>query len=234
MRLHVLSIALCLVAAAGAVHAENLKEIQARMDKTASDFKAMTASVVWTTHTAALNENSEESGTVTLKRVRPGDIQGLVEFIKPDSKFVSLEKQRLAIYYPKTKTQDVWELGEQADQLYQFLMIGFGTSGTALAEKYNMKDLGKDTVKSSQGIPTIRLQLVPKNGKIRENYVSRLELWIPVDGEPYPVQEKISFPNSDDYRLVVYKDLRINPALGADALQLKLPPGVHTEKHSGK
>ena len=233
MRLQVLSIPLCLVSVVVPGRAESLKEVLARMDKTAKEFKAMTASVVWTTHSAALNENDEESGTVTLKRVAGGDIQGLVEFKKPDSKFVTLEKQHLSIYYPKTKTQDVWELGDQADQLYQFLMIGFGTPGTALAREYDMKALGKDTVKSSQGVPTIRLQLVPKNSRIRD-YVSRLELWIPEEGEPYPVQEKISFPNSDDYRLVVYKDIKKNPALGPDALKLILPPGVHTEKHSGK
>ena len=56
-----------------------------------------------------------------------------------------------------------------------------------------------------------------------------LELWIPEQGEPYPVREKISQP-SGDYRLVTYSELKINPPnLKADALRLKLPSGVKTE-----
>jgi len=58
-------------------------------------------------------------------------------------------------------------------------------------------------------------------------------LWIPEQGDPYPLREKISQP-SGDYRLVTYSDVKINPAhLKSDALQLKLPSGVKTE-HPGK
>ncbi|HYL74201.1 MAG TPA: hypothetical protein VEU96_08340 [Bryobacteraceae bacterium] len=234
MRSNALSIFLCLVTVAGgqAARAEALKELLARMDKAASQFQSMTAQVVWTTHTEVLNDDSKETGKVTLMRVQLGDVQGLVEFKTPDEKFVNLEKQSLRIYYPKIKKLDVYELGDQADQVYQFLMIGFGTSGTALARDYGMTVLGKETLKG-QSVPTIRLQLIPKSAKVRENYVNKLELWIPEQSEPYPIQEKFSQP-SGDYRLAVYSDLTINQPLKQGAVQLKLPPGVTTEKHSGK
>jgi len=234
MRSNALSIFLCLVTVAGGqpVRADPLHDLLARMDKAASQFKSMTAQVVWTTHTEVLNDDSKETGKVTLMRVQLGDVQGLVEFKTPDEKFVNLEKQSLRIYYPKIKKLDVYELGDQADQVYQFLMIGFGTSGTALARDYGMTVLGKETLKG-QSVPTIRLQLIPKSAKVRENYVNKLELWIPEQSEPYPIQEKFSQP-SGDYRLAVYSDLSINQPLKQGAVQLKLPPGVTTEKHSGK
>jgi hypothetical protein len=60
-----------------------------------------------------------------------------------------------------------------------------------------------------------------------------LELWIPEQGGPYPVREKISQP-SGDYRLVTYSGLKINPPnLKPDALRLKTPAGVKIE-HPGK
>ena len=59
-------------------------------------------------------------------------------------------------------------------------------------------------------------------------YVQKLELWIPDQGDPYPLREKILEPSAD-YRLVTYTDLKINPVLPPDALQLKLPTGVKIE-----
>jgi hypothetical protein len=205
---------------------DEVHPLQVRMDKAASEFKAMTANVTWVTHTDVLNEDSTETGAVKMKKMQAGEVQGLVEFMKPDQKWVHLEKPSLQIYYPKTKIREVWDLGEQADQLYQFVMIGFGTSGTALAKDYDMKVLGTDTPKG-QSNPAIHLQLKPKAAKVRE-YVTMLELWIPEQGDPYPVEEKVSEP-SGNYRLVIYSDLKINPPLQADALQLKLPAGVRTE-----
>jgi outer membrane lipoprotein-sorting protein len=234
MRSQALSILLCLIAtgAANPARGDSKKDLLDRMDKAASAFKAMTADVEWTNHIEALNDDSKESGKVTIKKNGPGDVQGLVEFVKPDPKFITLEKQSLRIYYPKTKMSDLYELGDQADQVYQFLMIGFGTSGTSLAKDYDMKVAGKDTVKG-QAVTAIRLELIPKSQRVRDNYVKKLELWIPEQGDPYPIQEKFSQP-SGDYKLAVYSDLKINPVLKPDAVQLKVPPGVITERHSGK
>ena len=77
------------------------------------------------------------------------------------------------------------------------------------------------------GQPAIHLQLIPKAAEARQ-YVQKLELWIPEQGDPYPLREKI-FEPSRDYRLVTYSGLKINPPLQPDALNLKLPPGVKTE-----
>jgi outer membrane lipoprotein-sorting protein len=104
-------------------------------------------------------------------------------------------------------------------------MIGFGTSGSELAKDYDMTVLGLEPLKGQPG-KFIRMRLLPKSAEAKE-YVKSLELWIAEQGDPYPVREKILAP-SGDYRLVTYSDLKINPALKADALQLKLPPGVKT------
>lgn len=230
MRLRASTILLCLIALAATTLAspnDSLHALQARMDKAANEFKSMTSQVAWVTHTDVLNEDSTETGKITMKKVQAGEVQGLVEFIAPDKKFFSLGKQSLRIFIPKIKTVQVFELGDQADLVDQFVMIGFGTSGTTLARDYEMKVLPAEPVQGQPDVATIRLELIPKAGKVRE-LIKKVELWIPERGDPYPIQEKIS-QSSGDYRLVTYSDLKINPPLKPDAVQLKLPPGVKTE-----
>ncbi len=206
---------------------EALQPILARMDKGASEFKTMTARVTYVTHTEVLNEDSPETGTIAMQKLGPNEVKSLIEFLTPDKRTVQFEKRLLRIYYPKIKTVQEWDLSKHGEQLDQFFMIGFGTSGTALAKDYAMTVVGTETLKIVQGAQTIRLRLVPKAGEAQE-YVKQLELWIPDTGDPYPLQEKISLP-SGDYRLITFNDLKINTPLRPGALQLKLPDGVKKE-----
>ena len=224
-RLRGFVVCLFLAAPAAIAAADNdVQQVLARMDKAASEFKSMTAQVAYVTHTDVLNEDDKESGTVTMKKVQPGEVQGRVDFTVPDSKIITFEKRKFQEYFPKIKTLHVYDLAKQGEQIDKFLMIGFGTSGTELAKDYDVKVLGTETSKS----PTaIHLQLIPRDSDARQ-YVQKLELWIPVQGDPYPLREKIIEP-SRDYRLVTYSDLRINPPLQTDALQLKVPQGVKIE-----
>jgi len=210
---------------------DTLESLRARMDKAASDFKTMTASVTYVTHTEVLNENTPETGTVTMQKVQPGEARGLIEFLTPGRYSVAFEKRRLQKYLPKINTIQEWNLDKHGEQLDQFLMIGFGTSGTMLAKDYDMTLAGVETLRGFEATPTIRLRLIPKAGEVKE-YVKQLELWIPETGDPYPIQEKISAP-SGDYRLITYTDMKINSRLAPDALKLKTAPGVKTE-HPGQ
>jgi outer membrane lipoprotein-sorting protein len=207
---------------------DNLQQVLSRMDKAASGFKSMTAQVTYVTHTDVLNENDTETGTVTMRKVQPGEVQGKVEFTAPDSKTVTIEKRRVQEYFPKIKTLQVFDLNKHGEQLDKFFMIGFGTSGTELAKDYDVSVLGTETIK---GQAAIHLRLIPKLAEARQ-YVKTLDLWIPAQGDPYPLQEKIVEP-SGDYRLVTYTESNINPPLQPDALQLNLPPGVKIE-HPGQ
>jgi len=225
-------IVLLLLAALPATSTPNdsLASVRARMDKAASDFKSMTGNVTYLTHTDVLNDNTTETGNVTMEKVQAGEVRGLIQFLTPDKYTITFAKRRLQKYLPKINTIQEWNLDKHGEQLDQFLMIGFGTSGTMLAKDYDMSVV-PETGKGSEATPTIRLRLIPKPGEVKE-YVKQLELWIPQTGDPYPVQEKISAPNGD-YRLITYTGMKINSPLAPDALQLKAPAGVKTE-HPGK
>src|SRR5260370_854433 len=158
--------------------ASPLQEVLARMDKAAGTFRAMSAKVTYVTHTGILNQDDKESGTVVMKKVAPGEVQGIIEFIEPDPRIVQFEARSLRIYYPKINTVNRWDLGKHGEQLDQFIMIGFGTSGTQLARDYAVKVLPNEKGSSQQDVPTIRLELVPNNGAAAQ-YAKQLHLRLP-------------------------------------------------------
>jgi outer membrane lipoprotein-sorting protein len=219
-RLRVFVVCLILASPLALPAGDALQQTLARMDKAAADFKSMTAHVTYLTHTEVLNENDTETGSATMKKVQSGEVQGLVDFTAPDPKTITYEKRRVQEYLPKIKTVQVYDLEKQGERLDRFLRLGFGTSGSELAKDYDVMVLGTEN-------GTVRLQLTPKEADAR-HYVQKIDLWLPEQGDPYPVKEKILEP-SGDYFLVTYSDTRINPPLPPDALRLKLPPGVKTE-----
>ena len=82
MRSRAFTILLFLIAlpAAPVTPSDAVQSVLARMDKAASEFKSMTARGTYVTHTDVINENSTETGTVVMKKVQPGEVQGLIEF----------------------------------------------------------------------------------------------------------------------------------------------------------
>jgi len=207
-----------------------VKALLARMDKAAPAFKAMTARVTHVTHTDVINEDSTESGTMIMQKLPSGEVGGLVDIVSPDPHKLVVEKKQVQRYFPKIKTLEVYDLGDKGELLDKFMMIGFGTSGAELAKDYEVTVLGTESLKDQSG-KFVHARLLPKSAEVRQ-YVKSAELWIPEANDPYPVCEKILQP-SGDYLTVNYSDLKINPPLRADALQLKLPAGVNTV-HPGK
>ncbi len=203
------------------VRAESLSEILARMDKDGSSFVSMTATLNRVQHTAIIDEDDKDTATVRLKRSSDG-LRGYVAFAEPNRRFVGFKSGKLQVYTPKTNTVEVYDLGKHAGMVDQFLLMGFGTSGKELQKSYKISSAGTETIGGKQAT---RLVLVPKSNEAKQ-YFQSLELWIP-QGASYPVQEKIH-KNEQDYILISYSDIKINPPLADKDLELRLPSGVRT------
>ncbi len=191
------------------------------MDHAAAAFRGMTASVRHVTHTAVINDDSTEMGTVKMRKVRAGEVEGLIDFTSPDRKIYSFKGRKAQIYTPASKTVQVYDLGKHGEQLDQFLMIGFGTAKAELQRDYDISVLSQDTV---EGQATTHLQLIPRS-KEALNYVKRMDLWIS-DATGYPIQEKLLQPSGDSL-LVVYDEVKINPPLSEADMRLDLPKDVN-------
>ncbi|MBX9601829.1 MAG: outer-membrane lipoprotein carrier protein LolA [Bryobacteraceae bacterium] len=219
--LHRAALAVVFLSAPGFAQ-DGLTEVLARMDKVAPGFESMAAKFKWTEYTSVIKETNESSGEIRFKRIK-NKVRGLIDYTQPDAKTVMLADQQVWIHLPKIKTAQIYDLGKQGDQLYQFLLLGFGTSSASLRKNWDVKLAGSDTV---AGHKTSRLELIPKSGEAR-NYLSRVELWIPENGS-YPLQEKLH-QKSGDYILISYSAQQFNTGMPDGSLDLKLPPGTKKE-----
>ena len=203
--------------------AESLPEILARMDREAKDFRSMSAKIKQVDYTAVIDDKSEKSGEVHLKRTKGGSVV-LVQFEQPEPETIQFDGQKGRIFYPKANTVQVLEVGKYAKKIDidDLLLIGFGKSGADLTKAYTIKLLGQETLGT---IHAAHLDMTPKSAEVQK-YVTKIELWIP-EGKSNPVQEKATNP-SKNYSLVSYSELVINPPLPDSAFEMKLPPGVKT------
>lgn len=206
-------------ALAASVPAASLNDVLARMDKRAQNFQSMTAQLTQLNHTEVINENETQSGSVRMKREKEG-IVGRVDFTGPNAKIVSIRERQLQVFYPKSKVVEQYDVGKYGEQLDQFLLLGFSTSGKELQRNYKVRLVGDETV---GGHPAFHLELVPKSKQALDIF-KMAEVWLAEDAN-YPVQEKIH-KNEQDYTLITYTDVKLNPPLSDKDLELNLPPGV--------
>jgi outer membrane lipoprotein-sorting protein len=217
-----LAFVLLLSAAARPKPAGELESVLDRIDKAGADFRAMSAHVHRVSHTAVINEDNVDSGTMLLKRPKARDMRMLVDLTQPDAKTVAFQGRKLEVYYPKIQTVQEFDVGKSRELLDQFFLVGFGTSAADLERAYEIRLLGPETI---EGQKTERLELIPKSKEVRDHLL-KFELWISGDG--YPVQQKFYLPGGD-YMLVTYSDMKINPDLPDSALKLHLPKNVKRE-----
>lgn len=201
---------------------ESTRDVLARLDKDAAAFRQATARLTRATHTAVLNDTTTETGLMWLRRDGK-HVVVRIEMSAPDVRSYSFEGTTANVYYPKLNTVQIWDLGKSRSLVDQFLLLGFGSSGTELAKNYSLKATAEELV---GGRKATRLELVPKSAKVKEQF-EKIDLWIPLDAG-YPVQQKLYQPGGD-YYLVAYSDVQINTNLPDPAFRLKLPPDVKRE-----
>ncbi len=193
------------------------------MDQAAPKFTGMEADLTRITYTKVIDDKAVESGTIRLRKNGPKDLQVLVDFTKPDPKTAAFRGRKAEIYYPKLKTVQEYDLGKQSDLVDQFMLVGFGSTGKELRSAYSIKYAGEESI---AGQKAHHIELTPTSAGMADK-IRQVDLWI-ADSGGYPVQQRFT-QTSGDYYLFTYSNVKINPALGDDALKLKLPKGVKRE-----
>ncbi len=216
MRAKLAAAVLAMIFVCRAAADETLESVLARMDKAAPSFKSLAAQLRKVTHTAVINEDSIDTGSILLRRAR-NDMRMLVEFTEPDPKSVAVHGERIEIYYPKMQTVEEYDMGKNRALVDQFLLVGFGTSGKDLSAAYQIKLLGEEDI---GGVKTDHLELIPKSQEVLKQF-RKLELWIE-DTAGYPVQQKIT-QRGGDYHLFTYTAVKLNTPHADAELKLKAP-----------
>ncbi|MGD0361453.1 MAG: outer membrane lipoprotein carrier protein LolA [Bryobacteraceae bacterium] len=200
----------------------DLDTVLDRINRAGAAFRTMSANVRRVSHTAAVNDDTVDSGMILLKRARAKDLRMVINFTEPDTKAFAFSGHEVDIYYPKMQTVDIFDVGKSKALLEQFLLLGFGTSRRDLQASYNLRLAGEDTI---AGQKTAVLELVPKSEEVLR-HLHKLEMWVADNG--YPLQQKF-YLQGGDYELATYTNMKINPDLPDSALKLHLPNHVKKE-----
>ena len=194
--------------------AQSTTEILSRLDQAAQSFAGATANIRVVTHTAIINVDETQIGTVALKRYSANGLHFLINFTGQDAQAIALRDRDLEIYYPKLNIVREYDIGKYRDLAQKLILLGFGMPGRELAANYDIGNLGAEHVQSED---SVHLQLTPKASEVL-NQLSRVDLWISLKTN-CPVQQKFYMPGGD-FRLVTYSDLKINLHLPNSALDL--------------
>jgi outer membrane lipoprotein-sorting protein len=202
--------------------AESTGEIFARLDHAAQSFVGATATIRVTTHTALVNEDETQIGTIKIKRYSPNDMHFLIDFTGKDAQAIAFHGRTLEIYYPKLNTVREYDTGKYKDLAQKLTLLGFGMPGRELAANYDVSNLGDERIQSQD---SAHLRLTPRAADVLKQ-LSGVDLWISLKNN-CPLQQKFELPGGD-YRLVAFSDVKVNPHLQSSALDL--PKGAKRER----
>jgi outer membrane lipoprotein-sorting protein len=206
-----------------AIAAGPLETTLAHMDQSASKFTGLSADLRRAHHTAVIDEDTLDIGTILIKRPKPHDTRMLFDVKEPDPKQAAIDSRKLQIYLPKTQTVTEYDLGKYRAMVDEYLLLGFGSSSKELQNVYAIALGGADTL---GGEKTTRLELTPKSQDALA-HLKRVDLWIS-DTTGLPVQQKFYLPGGD-YDLATFGNMKLNPNLPDSAVKLDLPRGVKRE-----
>ncbi|HWF12012.1 MAG TPA: outer membrane lipoprotein carrier protein LolA [Bryobacteraceae bacterium] len=208
----------------GAQTGGSLNEAFARLDKTSQQFHSMTADIARIVHTAIVNADDKDSGTIKVKIEKNHDTRMLIDFTAPNAQAVSIDSSEASLYYPKIKTEQIYNIGSRKALVEQFLLLGFGASSAALKESYDITLVGMEKIGADD---TWHLQLIPKTKEVLQR-LKKAELWI-AESSGLPAQQRFVTSAAGDFHLVTYSNMKVNPPLSDGALKLNLPKGVTVE-----
>jgi outer membrane lipoprotein-sorting protein len=207
--------ALTAVSAVDLLHSAFMK-----MDEAARTFKGMTADVTQVSHTAVINSDDTETGTLAVRRAKPHSMELLEHFKTPDQKLFHFKDRQAEIYIPASNSVQIYELSKKNHLVQQFLLIGFGSSSDDVQSGYAVKLGGEETVGSQK---TVRLELTPKSPDVAKLF-QLIEIWIAENGPDagLAVQQKLH-EQGGDYILATYANLSLDPNLPDSAVKLTVP-----------
>jgi outer membrane lipoprotein-sorting protein len=96
-----------------------------------------------------------------------------------------------------------------------YINLGFGASGKDLQAKWDIKDLGPETV---NGVKTEKLELVAKDADVRKN-LSKVTIWSDPD-RAVSLKQVFTLSATSSY-ISTYSNFKFNQSLPADAFAFK-------------
>ena len=175
-----------------------LESVLKQLDAQAADFQSLTAELERTKVTVVVNDKSTESGEIWVRR----DGKMRIELTLPDPRTILRDGDNFYIYNPKVHRVEEYNLGKKKSVVDQFLLLGFGTSGSSLKESYAVRLQAEETLDNRK---VLLIELLPKTDDVRKQ-LSKILLW--VDQSTWlPVQQQFFETGSGDYFIIRYRNI---------------------------
>jgi outer membrane lipoprotein-sorting protein len=198
--------------------------VLAMMDKSAADFRSLTADIEHTKYTEVVKDTSTETGQIFVRR----DQKMRIEISKPDPRTILRTGDSLFVYTPKIKRVEEIDLGKDRAMLDQYLLLGFGSKSQNILKSYDVALTGEDEIDHRK---TFVLELTPKSEAIRRQ-ITKIQMWI--DPSSWlPLQQKFFEGESGDYFLSHYSNMMKNLKISDAKFKQDWPKDVTRVKPRG-
>jgi outer membrane lipoprotein-sorting protein len=178
-----------------------LDNILKQMDTQAASFRSLSADLERTKVTVVVNDKSTETGKIQVR----SDAKMRIEVTEPDPRTILRDGDNFYIYNPKIHRVEEYNLGNKKSVVDQFLLLGFGTSGSSLKESYQITLQGEQTLDNSK---VLLLELLPKTDEVKKQ-LSKIQLWLD-ESSWLPVQQQFFETGSGDYFIIRYRNITRN------------------------
>ncbi len=194
-----------------------LDNILKQMDAQAASFHSLTADLERTKVTVVVNDKSIESGQIFVR----SDDKMRIELTQPDARTILRDGDNFYLYNPKIHRVEEYNLGKKKTVVDQFLLLGFGTSGSSLKESYTVTLQGEQTLDNHK---VLLLELLPKTDEVRKQ-LSKIQLWLD-ESTWLPVQQQFFETGSGDYFIIRYRNVNRNVRIPDNEFKPHWPRGT--------
>lgn len=191
----------------------HLDEVLRQMDVASLKFQSAEANFRWDLYELVVKETTTQTGTIYFKKQGGTTVTG-AKIVSPTTRFLEFRNSAIHLYDPGTNHLTTINAAKNKAQLESFLTLGFGGSGKDLANAWTISDLGDETI---DGVPTAKLDLVPKDAAVKNN-CTHMTIWVdPSRG--ISLKQSFYMP-SGDYRTAVYSNIKYNQKVGEKPYQI--------------
>ena len=194
-----------------------VESVLKQLDAQAASFQSLTAELERTKVTVVVDDKSTQSGQISVRR----DGKMRIELTQPDPQTILRDGDNFYIYNPKIHRVEQYNLGNKKSVVDQFLLLGFGTSGSSLKESYTISLQGEETL---DGHKVLRLELLPKTDEVRKQ-LSKILLWLD-ETAWLPVQQQFFETGSGDYFIIRYRNISRNVRIPDNDFKPHWPHGT--------
>ncbi|HXY00492.1 MAG TPA: outer membrane lipoprotein-sorting protein [Candidatus Limnocylindrales bacterium] len=202
----------------------SLDYVLSMMDRSAEDFKSLTAAIERIKYTAVVKDTSTDTGEIFMRK----DSKMRIDFQSPDPRTILRDGDKLYIYTPKINRVEEYNIGKNRAMADQYLALGYGTRTESLKKNYTISMTGEEDL---DGHKAAVLELVPRSDEVKKQ-VSKIQIWVD-EASWLPVQQKFFETGSGDYYLLHYTKVMKNLKLGDGKFKPDWPKGTKIEKPRG-